>query len=564
MKQFNRRDFLKLFAATGAAVTVSTALQGCASIGKASERSSVKFDHGVASGDPTSNAILLWTRAVPENSAEKQVTLGWELAADESFSNIIRSGTATTSASRDYTVKVDVTQLSPNQRYYYRFLGKNSKSPSGKTQTLPESGLRPLKFAVFSCSNYPAGYFNPYTEAAKDDSIDAVIHLGDYIYEYGAGGYATEGSQEIGRGLPENNSTELFTLTDYRRRYALYRTDEGLQALHAHAPFIAVWDDHEISNDTWKNGAENHQEDEGNFIERRAAAVQAYYEWLPIRPPQGEANLTIYRDFKFGDLVDLIMLDTRIIGRDKQLNYDDYRDAESGQFNTEKFQQDMSSDRSIMGKKQLQWLVNKLNNSSARWQVLGQQLLMGKMNFPAAAFAADDRSKVTPLLLQIAELKKRLQNGEELTAQQQAMVTQVTPYNLDAWDGYPIEREMLYRAAQKANKQLVVIAGDTHNAWHSELRSSDGAHIGVEFATSSVSSPGMEAYLSLDTKTAEQLARALPTLIEDLKYTNLHQRGYMNLFASEDAVEAEWVFVDTIRSKDYRVVNKHRVRYTGS
>ncbi|WP_289007599.1 alkaline phosphatase D family protein, partial [uncultured Idiomarina sp.] len=344
----------------------------------------------------------------------------------------------------------------------------------------------------------------------------------------------------------------------------LYRTDEGLQALHAHAPFIAVWDDHEISNDTWKNGAENHQEDEGSFIERRAAAVQAYYEWLPIRPPQGEANLTIYRDFKFGDLVDLIMLDTRVIGRDKQLNYDDYRDAESGQFNTQKFQQDMSSDRSIMGKKQLQWLVNKLNNSSARWQVLGQQLLMGKMNFPSAAFAADDRSKVTPLLLQIAELKKRLQNGEELTPQQQAMVTQVTPYNLDAWDGYPIEREMLYRAAKKANKQLVVIAGDTHNAWHSELRSSDGAHIGVEFATSSVSSPGMEAYLSLDTKTAEQLAKALPTLIEDLKYTNLHQRGYMNLFASEDAVEAEWVFVDTIRSKDYRVVNKHRARYTGS
>jgi alkaline phosphatase D len=325
-----------------------------------------------------------------------------------------------------------------------------------------------------------------------------------------------------------------------------------------------VWDDHEISNDTWKNGAENHQEDEGSFIERRAAAVQAYYEWLPIRPPQGEANLTIYRDFKFGDLVDLIMLDTRVIGRDKQLNYDDYRDAESGQFNTQKFQQDMSSDRSIMGKKQLQWLVNKLNNSSARWQVLGQQLLMGKMNFPSAAFAADDRSKVTPLLLQIAELKKRLQNGEELTPQQQAMVTQVTPYNLDAWDGYPIEREMLYRAAKKANKQLVVIAGDTHNAWHSELRSSDGAHIGVEFATSSVSSPGMEAYLSLDTKTAEQLAKALPTLIEDLKYTNLHQRGYMNLFASEDAVEAEWVFVDTIRSKDYRVVNKHRARYTGS
>jgi len=285
----SRRNFLKTSAASIFTVAVSSAITGCAQTLINKPLSAIEFKHGVASGDPLSHALIIWTRATTAQS-NFEVTVAWELASDSQFKNIIRSGREQTDKSRDFTIKIDVQDLTPNTEYFYRFMGLNTQSPIGRAKTLPINNVEQIKMAVVSCSNYPAGYFNVYTDAAKQKDLDIVLHLGDYIYEYPMGGYATENAEKIGRQLAADNSGEIITLSDYRKRYAIYRTDQGLQALHAAAPFIAIWDDHEVTNDTYKSGAENHTPDEGDFFKRRAAAIQAYYEWLPIRPPMGEQS----------------------------------------------------------------------------------------------------------------------------------------------------------------------------------------------------------------------------------------------------------------------------------
>ncbi|MCX2800171.1 alkaline phosphatase D family protein [Microbulbifer thermotolerans] len=558
MSRFTRRHFIKAALAASGGVWVSTPLQAMTRPELPSE---VAFRHGVASGDPLQDAVILWTRATPVKSGESgPVKVIWELARDSAFKEVLRRGNAETDLARDYTVKIDVRGLEPGSRYYYRFIGATEQSPVGRTRTLPEGGVEQIKLAVFSCSNYPAGYFNVYQLAAQSGDWDAVLHLGDYIYEYGANGYATEHSAEIGRALPEDNAGELLTLTDYRKRYALYRTDTGLQSLHASAPFIAVWDDHEISNDTWKGGAQNHNEGEGDFFARRAAAVQAYYEWLPIRPPAGERHPQIYRSFHFGGLVDLHMLDTRVIGRDRQIEFADYMD-EKGRFDSESFAAALADPgRSLLGKTQFQWLADTLEKSTGRWQLLGQQVLMGKMHLPAEImvnFASGKKSTaITPELI---ALKAASMKGKPLSESQRARLQQQLPYNLDAWDGYPAEREALYRRVRALGKNLVVAAGDTHNAWFSHLKDAEGTLVGLEFATASVSSPGMETYLGLDEQGAVELARGMPLLIDDLQYCNLHQRGYLALTFREDEVQAEWKFIDNIRSTEFAEAAGHRV-----
>nr|WP_284500232.1 alkaline phosphatase D family protein [Microbulbifer sp. GX H0434] len=526
--------------------------------------SEVSFPHGVASGDPLQDAVILWTRALPTGGGDpsEPTKVTWELARDSGFTDVLRRGSVETHAGRDYTVKIDVQGLQPATGYYYRFVGASEQSPVGRTKTLPGSDVEQVKLAVFSCSNYPAGYFNAYQLAAQRGDWDAVLHLGDYIYEYPADGYATERSAEIGRALPEDNAGEILTLADYRKRYALYRTDAGLQALHAAAPFIAVWDDHEIANDTWKEGAQNHNEGEGDFFARRAAAVQAYYEWLPIRPPRGDRNPQIYRSFRFGDLLDLHMLDTRVIGRDQQIDFGSYMD-EDGSFDSRAFAAAMGEPgRTLLGGKQRNWLAQALEQSSGRWQLLGQQVLMGKMHLPAEMmlnFASGGKNRDTTA--ELVALKAASLRGEPLSDSQRARLEQVLPYNLDAWDGYAVEREALYRHIGELGKNLVVVAGDTHNAWCNHLKDEAGKLVGMEFATPSVSSPGMESYLKLDEKSAGEMARGMSVLIDDLQYCNLHQRGYMALTFSREQVQAEWLFIDNIDSTEFAEVGSHSVAH---
>jgi alkaline phosphatase D len=561
MTQLSRRHFLKSSGLAASCIAISTAITGCVTDTTHTKLSNVEFEHGVASGDPSSSAVIIWTRVQP---AEKDNTaqIMWELASDREFTQVFRTGIVTTQRNQDFTVKVDVQQLKPATAYYYRFISANNTSQTGRTLTLPVNNVEKIKLVVVSCSNYPAGYFNAYDHAAQLEDIDAVLHLGDYIYEYPMGGYATEKAAEIGRALAADNDKEIISLDDYRKRYAIYRTDKGLQALHAAAPFIAVWDDHEVCNDTYKNGAQNHNEGEGDFFVRRAAAIQAYYEWLPIRPPYGEQKPEIYRSFDFGNLLSLHMLDTRVIGRDKQLSYNDYRDPVTKQLDIKQFSQDLyQSDRTLLGKEQMTWLQKNVSQSSSQWQMLGQQVLMAKMLVPVEVFAGGDIANTPARLATLKTLKDSLDAGATLTPEQQQRLASVMPYNLDAWDGYPKEREELYDLFSAQNKRLVVVAGDTHNAWHSELKDKAGNVVGVEFATPGITSPGMEKYLKLTNDNAQVVAENLSSLIAELEYCNLHQRGYMVVTITPESASAKWNFVDNILSDEYRVIDTHQASY---
>jgi alkaline phosphatase D len=503
----------------------------------------------VASGDPLADRVIIWTRVSPHHHGP--VLVHWEVALDPHFRRVVRHGRVLTNAHRDYTVKVDVMGLRPDARLFYRFRAQGDCSPVGRTRTLPVGGVGQVKLAVFSCANYPAGYFHAYGDAARQEDVFASVHLGDYLYEYERGGYASEDAESLGRVVEP--AGELLTLDHYRRRHAQYRTDPDLQALHAAMPMIAVWDDHEISNDTWRDGAENHDDaTEGGFAERRAAAIRAYHEWLPTRVPDRDSPDRIYRSFEFGDLLALHMLDTRVIGRDRQLDYADYFGPAG--FDTAAFMADMSdASRQLLGIEQSYWLQQQMARSTATWDLLGQQVLMARMDIPA------------PLVLgqisftDYSTLVYKAQAGLPLTPQEQAVLAQpAIPYNLDAWDGYAVAREAVLGTARALDKNLVVLAGDTHNAWASDLDDYDGNAVGVEFATPGVSSPGLEAYFPSENPLA--VAAGLTQIIGPLKYANTHQRGYMIVTATPEECRAEWRYVSTVKQAEYEMIQGPSLR----
>lgn len=542
----SRRQFIRDFAVGTAAVTATLSLSACGGSG-----ASVSFQHGVASGDPLADAIILWTRVT--SSEDGDLDIKWELASDEAFASIVKTGTFTTGAVRDFTVKVDVTGLSANRVYFYRFSYANVISPVGRTKTLPTGAVNQVRLAVLTCSNYPAGYFHVYAEVAKLNDIDAAIHLGDYIYEYSKDGFASENAVALGR--ESDPKTEIITLSDYRRRYRQYRTDTDLQALHARVPMIAVWDDHEFANDTWTGGAENHDPaTEGPFSARRAAALQAHNEWMPVRMPDPAKPDRIYRSFDFGNLVALHMLDTRLIGRDKQLSYATYVGA-NGSFNAAQFVADLSDPRrQLLGAEQTAWLQGQLVKSSATWQILGQQVLMGRMNIPApVALQTISFSAYSALLVKAQTAPATL-----TPAEQQILAQPAIPYNLDAWDGYAVARETVFGMARVLDKNLVVLAGDTHNAWASDLADYNGQQVGVEFAVASVSSPGLEDIFPNEDPL--QVAAGLEQLIGPLYYAETKNRGYMIITATPAAATAEWRFVSTVKSKTYTTFSAKTVK----
>ncbi len=484
--------------------------------------------------------------------------VGWEIAQDADFSNVIHSGTAEAREEHDFTIKVDARGLTAGETYFYRFHSRSKTSPAGVTRTLADGAVDQVKLAVVSCSNYPAGYFHAYREVSALEDLDAVVHLGDYIYEYSSesSSYAAADAEALGRTFPEDNNRELITLTDYRRRYGIYRSDTDLQKLHQKVPFIVVWDDHEVANDTWQDGAENHNPDQGDgdFTERKMAALRAFFEWMPIRPVIEGSHETIYRSFRFGDLVDLHMLDTRIIGRDQQLDYLNY--FGSGGLNVAQFTADVSdANRTLLGAEQRLWLQAALGGSSATWQVLGQQVLMGRMNLPAEllmAIATEKLDNLPESLSELATIKGRLLQGDPMvTDDERARIELSAPYNLDAWDGYQFEREVLLSTAKQLNKNLVVLAGDTHNAWASNLKDKDGHQIGVEFATASITSPGLEGYLGLPPEMIPGAEQGIGLLVDDLEYLNISQRGYMLVTFTQGEARADWGFVDTVKSRQY-------------
>jgi alkaline phosphatase D len=533
-RSLKRRDFIRGVGAGAIAVATMTR-----SIELAASTTSHVFSHGIASGDPLADRVIIWTRLQPGLGASVPVL--WDVALDPAFTRMVRRGRALALAERDHTVKVDVLGLPSNAVLYFRFVAAGATSPVGRTRTLPVGAVSSVRLAVFSCSNYPAGYFHAYAEAARLGDIDVAVHLGDYIYEYPSDGYASEDAGSLGR--VSDPSTELFTLTDYRRRYAQYRSDADLQAAHAAIPFICVWDDHEIANDTWRLGAENHDPaTEGDFVARRTAAMRAYYEWMPIRTPDPQRLDRIYRSFRFGNLLDLHMLDTRIVGRALQLDYANYVGA-SG-FDAARFTQDLTNPtRQLLGAEQAQWLQQRLQGGSGVWTVLGQQVLMGRMNIPAPLL-------LNPALLpQYGPIVAKLKSGAPLTAQETALMSPSIPYNLDAWDGYFVARETVLGTARALQKNLVVLAGDTHNAWASDLKDIGGNEVGVEFATHSVSSPGFEEFFP--TIPPSLLADTFMELIGPLVYAETASRGFMVVTATPYECRADWHVVTSVKTIGY-------------
>jgi len=456
------------------------------------------FYHGVASGDPLADRVIIWTRVTPQ--ALQDVDVSWKIATDQAMQNVVNSGSFTTNEDRDFTVKVDADGLEPDTYYYYQFEALNGKSPVGRTKTTPIGKTDEVAFAVVSCSNYEAGYFNAFGRIAEKDDLDAVLHLGDYIYEYGVGVY---GDTTLGRlNVPPH---EIVKLSDYRTRYALYRLDEDFQAAHQMHPFITIWDDHEITNNSYKTGAQNHQPDEeGDYETRKSVARQAYYEWLPVRETERQE---LYRQIDFGNLVDLIMLDERLAGRSQQVDSitaPNYEDPE----------------RSMLGAQQLAWFQEQLANSGATWKVIGNQVIFSELDF----------SEIFPGLIR----------------------------NLDAWDGYPVEKQKIINFIQENDvKNVVFVTGDSHASWAFEVPTSiedyktdSTSVVAVEFAGTSVSSANYDENVSMDTVLMIQQMYTDPAKNPQLKFNNLHDHGYFILRLTPEEATAEYHYVSTVKAKD--------------
>lgn len=491
------------------------------------------FYHGVASGDPTAAGVVLWTRVTPPT--DLVVPVQWRVATDPGLTAVVQSGTTQADRQADYTVRLEVSGLQPGTTYYYGFSAFGRNSVTGRTRTAPSAAVDQLRFAFTSCSNYQQGYFDAYRGIAGRADLDAVFHLGDYFYEYGAGVYGD--SALVDRDRAHEPLEEAVQLADYRTRYSLYRLDPDLAAAHQQHPFITVWDDHETANDSWEGGAENHNEfvavdpatgdslfaDEGSWAVRRGEAARAYFEWLPMRRPDpAGATERIYRRLSYGPLAEVDMIDTRLEGRMEQLATK--ADAVTGvRVDTLRW---LAPDRTLLGVEQRDWLLTGLAASTSRWKILGNQVMMTQLAFH-------------PLLTGAS-----------------------APFtNLDAWDGYPAERARILGALQTgAVSDVVVLTGDIHTTWASDLPlnpfagynpATGAGSVAVEFVTPSVSAANLNENFGIPPPPENQptpselgLRQAYP----QLKTVELDEHGYTVLDLTAARAQADWFFVNDIRT----------------
>lgn len=473
------------------------------------------FRHGVASGDPLPDAVLIWTRVT---TAAPRADVQWEVARDAGFRRVVRSGTFRTGASRDHTVKVDVTELEPDTWYFYRFRHASAVSRVGRTRTAPSYDATPdnLRFGVVSCANLQAGWFSAYRGLAARDDLHAVVHLGDYLYEYGPGqyGYGFD-DQDIRTHAPAH---EMLSLADYRQRHAQYKQDSDLQDLHAKYPWIVTWDDHEVANDQYRDGAENHNTDlgEGDYLQRRARAHRAYDEWMPVRM-DGTARLRdgdrLYRRLRFGRLAEISMLDLR-----------SYRDAQA----TTPGPDVSDPDRTITGRQQLDWLKDSLTRGRAQWKVIGNPVMIAPVDFGGLPDAlVDPVNDVTGLLPR---------DG--------------VPYNVDQWDGYTDDRREVFQHIRDHQvSDALFITGDIHSGWACELPYDAstypvGDSAGVEFVCSSVTSNNLKDITGSPPRTTSV---AVENLIlannRHIKYLDFDSHGFSVLDLTPERAQMDWYVI---------------------
>ncbi len=448
------------------------------------------FYHGVASGDPTQNSVILWTRLTTD---ETDPVVEWKVATDTFMRNVIQSGTATTSADKDYTIKADVTGLQPNTYYFYEFSYDNKYSLRGRTKTLPVGNVDKLRFAVVSCSSFPHGYFNVYQAINQRNDVDAIIHLGDYIYEYGKNEYGTV-------RVPEPTN-EILSLADYRLRHSMYKLDSMLMRLHQQFPFFTIWDDHEFADNSYTDGAENHSPTtEGSWKNRKSAALEAYAEWMPIRSVDTATSVKIYRKYSIGNLVDLFFLDTRITARKEQNILASISGVDD-------------STHYLLGPEQFDWLKTGLQQSTATWKVIGQQVMMAPFKVFNIAF------------------------------------------NSDQWDGYPSERKKFFKMVNDNHiNNLIVLTGDIHSAWASDLpfgttpynMHTGAGSAGVEFVTTAVTSPAIPLTGILGNIAEDAFARLVGDNNPHVKHNNFVDRGFLIIDFSPEKTQSDFYTIETI------------------
>ncbi|MEM9334961.1 MAG: alkaline phosphatase D family protein [Pseudomonadota bacterium] len=559
---------------------------------------SASFDYGVASGDPTATGILLWTRVTPRFDGETEVN--WQVASDPDFETVLARGTTSTTAARDYTVKVEVDGLEPGRSFFYRFDSLGAVSQTGRSKTLPVGELGRYTLGVCSCSNYPAGYFNAYGLMAQTDSIDAVLHLGDYLYEYDKAGYASQRSRAMGReSLPGH---EIVSLSDYRARHAQYKSDSDLQDAHARHPFITVWDDHETANDSYVTGAQNHDASEGDWAARKAAAVQAYYEWMPIREPAQRDRSAIYRAFEIGDLATLVMLETRNTARTQPADAFNEMVFRSVDFDFSDPENPIalpggrpaSLDPAFAKTIPVPFDLTKASPQPvldfARIQSMqsddlppGFAYLPDTGRFRAEVLAdpsrrlMDDVQKefITTTLGESTRARKPWQIiGNQVLMSQMAspnLLNEMTreqidqlpeyirpyiefskfglPLSTDGWDGYDAERQWMCDAFRTTGSTPVVVTGDSHAAWAMEVRDPrSGQTAALEIGTTSISSPGDADNLGIS---GERIAELMMEKNSNIRFADVVHRGFTTLTLTPDGAEANYHVVDTVFSRQY-------------
>ncbi|BAJ33218.1 MULTISPECIES: alkaline phosphatase D family protein [Kitasatospora] len=494
-----------------AALTAGALALPLTAAGQAGAADTPRFLHGVASGDPLPDGVLLWTRLTPTADAAPGSGLGpdtpvrWQLATDRDFTTLAATGTVTTSAATDHTVKADVRGLRPDTAYWYRFLADGVTSPVGRTRTTPAADATTdrLRLGVASCANWEAGHFAAYRHLAARGDLDAFLFLGDYIYEYASGAYAARGTVV----RPHAPAHEILTLADYRTRHGRYKTDPDLQALHAAVPTIAIWDDHEFANDAWSGGAENHTPGtEGDWAARVAAAKQAYFEWMPVRPSVAG---TTYRRLRYGKLADLHLLDLRSFRS---------RQAAIGDGAVD------SADRTLTGRAQLDWLKAGLAASDTTWRLVGNEVMIS----PVAFLALPDY-----LLRPLAQLLGL--PGEGLAV------------NVDQWDGYTHDRrELLGHLKDHHITNTVFLTGDIHSAWacdvpHEAATYPASGSAATEFVVTSVTSDNIDDILKVAPGTLSlAAAAAIQAANPHVKWTDLDSHGYGVLDITADRAQMDY------------------------
>ncbi|MFJ1867422.1 alkaline phosphatase D family protein [Streptomyces sp. NPDC088097] len=508
-----------VLAAAGAAALAPLAALGAPSAQAAT--AAPAFLHGVASGDPLPEGVLLWTRvtptaeAVPGSGLGPVTAVGWEVAEDKAFSRPVASGSVTTSAADDHTVKVDVRGLRPQTPYWYRFTAGATVSPIGRTLTAPaaEATTPGLRFGVVSCANWESGYFSAYRHLAARADLQAVLHLGDYIYEYANGAYP-EAKYTVRAHEPKH---EILSLADYRTRHGRYKTDTDLQALHAAHPVIAIWDDHEFANDAWSGGAENHTPGaEGEWAARATAAKQAYFEWMPVRTSTAG---TVYRRLRFGNLADLHLLDLRSF-RSQQVK------VGSGAVD--------DPERTITGRAQLDWIKAGLAGSDATWKLVGTSVMISPV-----AFASLPAHLLGPL-------------GKLLGLPEGGLAV-----NVDQWDGYTDDRkELLGHLKDRGVKNTVFLTGDIHMAWANEVPVNMATYPGsgtaaTEFVVTSVTSDNIDDILHVAPHTVSLVAEAaIKAANWHVKWLDMDSHGYGVLDVTAERAQMDYYVVSDKRRSD--------------